>query len=140
MGGFRRRALWEEFLKDSGPVVEDAAEVGGDEETVDQRAARDGVFDFVSDESAAIFLFESVFVMPVAVGAAELVVGEKVGRIPAGDFTFPADRDAMKFEFVLDARAKTNDDRFWSEDLKIQERRRELFEMFGGGEEGEDFC
>ena len=105
---------------------------------VDERTARDGVFNIVANEGAAVAFFESVFVMPVAVGAAELVVRKKVGRIPAGDFAFPTDGNAVKFEFVPDARTEGNGDRFRREDLEIQEGRRELFEMFSGGEEGED--
>ena len=132
-------ALHEETFEGGGAEVDDAAEVGRDEEAVDKRAAGDCVFDFVVDKCAAIFLFEGMFVMPVAVGAAELVIGEKVGWIPAGDFAFPADRNAVKFEFVLDARAEGNGDWFRREDLEIEEGRSELFEMFSGGEEGEDF-
>ena len=87
----------------------------------------------------AVAFFEGVFVVPVAVGAAELVVGEKVGWVPARDFAFPVDWDAVKFEFVLDACTEGNGDRFRREDLEIQEGRRESFEMFGCGKEGEDF-
>ena len=132
-------ALGKEFLEGGGAVVEDAAEVRGDEEAVDEPAAGDGVFDFVADQGAAVTLFERVFVMPVTVRAAELVVGEEVGRIPAGDFAFPVDWDAVKFELVLNARTEGNDDGFGCEDMEVEERRGELFEMFGCGEEWEDF-
>ena len=121
-------------------MVEDVAEAGSDEEAVDEPAAGDGVFDFVADQCAAVTLFECVFVMPVAVRAVELIVGEEVGRIPAGDFTFPSDGNAVKFELVLNARAAGNDDGPRREDAKVQEGRSELFEMFGRGKEWEDFC
>lgn len=120
-------------------MIEDAAEVGSDKEAVDKRAARDGVFDFVADERAAVAFGEGVFVMPPAIGAAELVVGKKVRRIPAGDFAFPADGDAVERELVLNARTERNGDGLRREDAEIQEGRSELFEMFGGGEEWEDF-
>jgi len=115
-------------------------EVGSDEEAVNEGATGDGVFDFVADKGAGIAIFEGVFVMPVSVGAAELVVGKEVGWIPASDCAFPADKDAVKFELVLNARAERNDDGLRREDAEVEEGRSELFEMFGGGEVREDLC
>lgn len=60
----------EELLEGGGAVVEDSADVGGDEETVDEGAAGNGVFDIVADERAAVFLLEGVFMMPATVGTA----------------------------------------------------------------------
>jgi len=137
--GVEKLALGEEFFEGGGTVVEDAAEVGSDEKAVDEPAAGDGVFDFVADQGAAVTLFERVFVMPVAVRAAELIVREGVRRVPAGDFALPADGNAVKFELVLNARAAGNDDGPRREDAEVQEGRSELFEMFGSGEEWEDF-
>jgi len=132
------RLLGEESFESGIAVVEDAAEVGSDEEAVNQGTAGDGVFDFVADERAAVALFEGVFVMPVTVRSTELVVGEEVGRIPAGDFAFPPDGDAVKFELVLNTRTESDDDRPRREDTEVEEGRSELFQMFGGGEEGEN--
>lgn len=128
-----------ELFEGGGAVVEDAAEVRGDEEAIDDGTAGDSVFDFVADERAAVALVEGVFVMPVAVGAAKLIVGEEVGRIPAGDFTFPTDRDAVNFDSVLNACADGHEDWFGSEHLEFEKCWRKHFEIFGGCEEGEDF-
>jgi hypothetical protein len=46
--------LREEGLEDLGAVVEDAADVGGDEEGIDERAAEDGVVDVVGDLGATV--------------------------------------------------------------------------------------
>ena len=137
--GVETLALGEEFFECGGAVVEDTAEVGSDEEAVDEPAAGDGVLNFVADHGAAVVLFERVFVMPVAVRAAELIVGEGVRRVPAGDFALPADGDAVKLELVLNARTEGNDDGFGCEDMEVEKGRSELFEMFGRGEEWEDF-
>ncbi len=137
--GVEKLALGKEFLEGGGAIVENAAEVGGNEEAVDERAAGDGVFDFVADQDTAVALLEGVFVMPMAIGSAELVVGEEVGRIPAGDFALPADGNAVKFELVLNARAAGNDYGLRREDAEVEKGRGELFEMFGRGEEWEDF-
>ena len=46
--------LGEEGVEDLGAVVEDAADVGGDEEAVDEGAAEDGVVDVVGDLGATV--------------------------------------------------------------------------------------
>jgi len=46
--------LGEEGLEDLGAVVEDAADVGGDEEGIDERAAEDGVVNVVGDLGATV--------------------------------------------------------------------------------------
>jgi len=137
--GVEKLALGEEFFEGGGAVVEDAAEVWSDEETVDEPAAGDAVFDFVADQGAAVTLFEGMFVMPVAARAAELIVGEGVRRVPAGDFALPAYGNAVKFELILNARTEGNDDGLGREDMEVEKGRSELFEMFGRGEEWEDF-
>lgn len=81
--------LGEEGLEDLGAVVEDAANVGGYEDAVDEGSAEDGVIDVVGDLSAAVLGDEAVFVAPEAIWAAELLVDEAVGRVPSGDFAFP---------------------------------------------------
>ena len=54
--GVEKLALGEEFFEGGGAVVENAAEVGSDEEAVDEPAARDGVFNFVADQGTAVAL------------------------------------------------------------------------------------
>ena len=46
--------LREEGLEDLGAVVEDAADVGGYEEGIDERAAEDGVVNVVGDLGATV--------------------------------------------------------------------------------------
>ena len=75
-------------------VVEDPFEVGANEPAMQQRSERpaaDGVLDIVEDLRSAINGLEGVAVDPKAVGAAGLLVGEGVGRVPAGDDALPAD-------------------------------------------------
>ena len=60
----------EEGLEDLGAVVEDAADVGGYEEGVDQRAAEDGVVDVVGDLGAVVLCDEAMLVAPEAIWAA----------------------------------------------------------------------
>ena len=81
--------LREEGLEDLGAVVEDAADVGGDEEGVDEGAAENGVVNMIGDLGAVVLGDEAVFVAPEAVGAAELFVDEAMRWIPGGDFAFP---------------------------------------------------
>ena len=128
-----------EGLEDFSAVVEDAADVGGDEEAVDEAAAEDGVVNVVGDLGAAILGDEAVFVVPEAIRAAELFVDEAVRRIPGGDFAFPGDGEAVEAEFVADVGAGAHDDGVGSDDLKFEEGRSEAFEVVGVGEEGEDF-
>jgi hypothetical protein len=137
-----RRYRWrlgEKGLEDLGAVVEDAADVGGDEEAVDQGAAEDGVVDVVGDLGAVVLGDEAVFVAPEAVGAAELFVDEAVRGIPGGDFAFPGDGEAVEAEFVADVCAGTHDDGVGSGHLEFEEGWSEAFEVVGVGEEGEDF-
>ena len=126
-------------MEDLGTVVEDAADVGGDEERVDERAAEDGVVDVIGDLGAVILGDEAVFVAPEAIGAAELFVDEAVRRFPGSDFAFPGDGESVEAEFVLDARAGMHRDWRGSDDVEFQECRSEAFEVVGVGEEGEDF-
>ena len=126
-------------MEDLGAVVEDAADVGGDEEGIDERAAEDGVVDVIGDLSAVVLGDEAVFVAPEAVGAAKLFVNEAMRRIPGGDFAFPEDGDAMEAEFVAEVGAGFHHDGIGSDDLEFEEWRSEKFEIVGVGEEGEDF-
>ena len=131
--------LGEEGLEDLGTVVEDAADVGGDEEAIDDGAAQDGVVDVIGDLGAAVLWDEAMFVAPEAVGAAELFVDEAVGRIPRGDFAFPGDGDSVEAKLVADARAGLHFDGIRSDDVEFEEGRSEALEIVGVGEEGEDF-
>jgi len=134
-----KEPLAKEGLEDLGAVVEDAADVGGDEEGIDDGAAEDGVVDVVGDFGAAVLGDEAVFVAPEAIGAAELFVDETVRRVPGGDFAFPGDGDAVDAEFVADVRAGFHHDGIGSDDLEFEEWRSEKLEIVGVGEEGEDF-
>lgn len=62
-----------------------------------------------------------------------------MGWIPAGDFAFPVDGDAVDFDSVLNASADGHGDWFGSEDLEFEESRGKHFEVFSSGEEGENF-
>ena len=126
-------------MEDLGAVVEDAADVGGYEEGIDERAAEDGVVNVVGDLCAAVLRDEAVFVAPEAVGAAELFVDEAVRRIPCGYFAFPRNGEAVEVEFVADVRAGAHFDWVGSDDAEFEEGRSEAFEVVGVGEEGEDF-
>jgi hypothetical protein len=111
--------LFEEGLEDLGAVVEDAADVGGYEERVDEGAAEDGVVDVIGDLGAAVLGDEAVFVAPEAIGAAELFVDEAVRRFPGGDFAFPGDGEAVEAEFVADVRAGFHDDGGGSDNVEF---------------------
>ncbi len=125
-------------MEDLGTVVEDAADVGGDEEGVDERAAEDGVVDVIGDLGAVILGDEAMFVAPEAVGAAKLFVDEAVRRFPGGDFAFPRDGESVEAKFVLDAGAGVHRDWGGSDDVEFQEGWSEALEIAGVGEEGED--
>jgi hypothetical protein len=107
--------------------------------TVDLVAAGDGVFDFVVNEGAAVAFLEGVLVMPAAIRSADLVVREEVRWIPAGDFAFPVDRDAVDLDSILNARSDGHDDGLRSGDLEVEKRWGEHFKVFRGSEEREDF-
>lgn len=131
--------LCEERFEDLGAVVEDAADVGGDEDGIDQGAAEDRVVHVVGNLCAAILCDEAVFVAPKAIGAAELFIDEAIRRIPCGDFAFPRDGDAVEAESVADVRAGFHHDWIGRNDLEFEEGWSEAFEIVGVGEEGEHF-
>lgn len=97
--------LLEEGLEDLRAVVEDAADVGSDEEGIDEGAAEYGVVDVVGDLGAAVLRDEAMFVAPEAIRAVELFVDKAVRGIPGGDFAFPGNGDAVEAEFVANVRA-----------------------------------
>jgi hypothetical protein len=129
----------EEGLEDLGTVVEDAADVGGDEEAIDEGAAEDGVVDVVGDLGATVLRDEAVFVAPESIGTVELFVDEAVRRVPGGDFALPGDGDAVEAEFVANVRAGLHHDGVGSDDFKFEEGGSEALEVVGVGEEGKDF-
>ena len=126
-------------MKDFGAVVEDAADVGGYEEGVNQGAAEDSVVDVVGDLGAVILCDEAVFVAPEAIRAGELFVDEAMWRFPRGNFTLPRNRDAVEAEFVADVRGAVHRDWIGRDDPEFEEGRSEAFEVVGVGEEMEDF-
>ncbi len=75
-----------------------------------------------------------MFVMPVAVGTSNLVIGKEMRRVPASDFAFPMNGNAVEFKLILNARADGHMDRFGCEDMKIEERRSENFQVLGSRE------
>lgn len=131
--------LFEEGLEHLGAVVEDAADVGGDEERVDEGAAEDGVVDVVGDFGAIILCDEAMFVAPETIWAAELFVDETVRWFPGGDFALPGNWEAVEAEFVADAGAGMHGDGRGRDDVKFEEYGSEALEIAGVGEEGEDF-
>lgn len=130
--------LREDFAEFGLAVLEDALDVGADEELVDKCAAGDGVVHDVFAEGAAIAFGKAVFVNPLPVGAAELLVDEAVGRVPIADFGTPADGDAVEFDAVVDESAGAHFDFALGEDAKVDPGRRDGTEVAGVGEEGED--
>lgn len=129
----------EEFAQLFVPECEDAADVGSDEQLVDDGAAENGIGYLIADGGEAFALDEGVLVVPKTVGATELVVYKPVGWFPGGDFAFPADGDAVKLEAILDARARGHADGLRREDMEIEPGRSERFEIAGVRKEAKHF-
>lgn len=123
-------------------MVEDAFEIAADEHGVGEftdGAEGELIAHHVDHAGSARLGGEGVDVMPEAVGAAHLHVGEAVWRIPGEDFGLPGDGEAMPFEPVIEACAGTHFDGLWGEDPKSEPCRGDGFQITGVGEEGEDF-
>ena len=105
---------------------------------MNQEIKRRSVVDFIATESAAIARFECMFVTPEAVRAATLLVYETMRRFPYGDFALPPNRDVMDAKPVVDQYARPHFNRARRDNLKVQPRRRENFEVFGVSEKRKD--
>src|SRR5215216_229515 len=66
-----------------------------------------------------------------------LLVDEVLGRLPARYFRLPSQRDAVQAQAIVDAHARPQDDRR-REDLEVQPRRRQRFQVGGIGKELKD--
>src|SRR4051794_11648461 len=75
---------------------------------------------------------------PEAVGAPAVLGHEAVGRLPGGDPRPPADWEDAEVEAVVDQGPGAHLDRPGVKDLEAQPGGRQLLEVAGVGEEGED--
>jgi hypothetical protein len=76
--------------------------------------------------------------IPTSVRAAQLAVGEPVGRLPNVDFARPADGEAVDAEAVVDLRAVLDEDWRGCEDAEPEPGRRQLLKVVGVREERKD--
>jgi hypothetical protein len=100
-----RLDLAESALYRVAPVVEDPLEVAADDRPVEklaERPERERIADAVAHDHVIPVRLEAVDMVPVAVGAAELPVGEEVRRIPVLDQADPPDLNAVQPEAVFD--------------------------------------
>jgi len=110
-------------------IGEDLADFVGDEEFVDERAADGGVAYGVFAGGAGEVFRETVFVDPLAIRAAELLVDESVRGIPDGDAAAPANGNAVDFEAIVDFRALLDTNGRRREDMKLQRGWGEFLEI-----------
>lgn len=130
--------LTEEFEELAVAVGEDPLQVGGDQEAVDERAARDGVAHAVAHHGALLAFFEQVLVHPGAVGPAALHVHEALRGFPQGNLALPAQGDAVELEAVVQPGPRPHLDGRRGENAEAQPGRSEGFQVGGVSEEGED--
>lgn len=110
------------------------------EEVLDDGAAGDAVADAIADEGCAgdETVGEIVGVVPQAVGPFELAIDEAGGWGPFVDAAAPVDGQAVEAEAVVDEGPGVHGDRAWRENVKVQPRRRDGFEIAGIRKERED--
>lgn len=82
-------------------MFKDSLEIRTDQKFLHEAAAKNGIFDVVTDECAVVTLFEGMFVNPQRVGAFGLSVDETVWRVPDGDLALPANGDTAKAQAVI---------------------------------------
>ena len=127
------------FLERLGAVRKDSLHVTLDKEPIHQRATRHGVNDLVAAKGAAVFFHKGMGVAPTAIRPTALFITKTIGRVPAGDFRAPADGQAVHAQLVINQGSVAHLDVAGREDVEIQPRGREGFQVAGVGEEGEHF-
>lgn len=121
-------------------ILEYLPHVALDEKLVNEPPAGYGVIDLVAHQRLVPCGDERVLVVPVAIRPAQLPVGEAKRRFPIANLRAPANGNAMQPQAVIDQRASVHVDRPGRDDLKIQPRRRDRFQVERIGEEVKDFC
>jgi hypothetical protein len=137
-----RHGLAESALYRLAPVVEDPLEVAADDRAVEklaERPERERIADAVAHDHVVSVRLEAVDMVPVAVGPAELPVGEAVRRIPVLDPADPPDRNAVQPEAVFDL-GPAGDRHGRVRHPEVEPRRCDLLEVMGVGEELEHVC
>ena len=136
------RLFAEDFGDGGVAVVEDFVDGAADEDGVcngAECAEREFVLDVIVHLCAAGCFGEAVSVMPAAIGPGELDVGEGGDGVEGFDAGAPVKGDAEEAELVVDEGASMHGDGARGIDVEVKERRRDAFEVFSVGEEGEDF-
>jgi hypothetical protein len=105
---------------------------------IPEKAEGQAVLHSVADVGAAPSVGEGVLVAPERVRPAKLDVDEAHPGLPEGDRCAPAEAPAEKREAIVDERAFLEARRDRREDLEVEERGRQCFQVSRLREEGED--
>ena len=104
-----------------------------------EKIKRSCVADVVAGKSAAIVRLKGVFMNPLKVGAANLLIHKTIRRLPEIDPGAPTQRQAVYAQAVVNERPLAHLNRRLGNNPKIQPRRREGVEVCSVGEERKQF-
>jgi hypothetical protein len=123
-------------------VVEDFVDGAADEESsrdFSQWAEGEFVLDVIVHLGSAGCVGEAVAMVPAAIRAGELDVSEGGDGVEGFDACAPVERDAEETELIVDEGSGVHEDGARGEDVEVKECGGDSLEVFGVGEEGEDF-
>src|SRR6185312_16984657 len=100
-----------------------------------QKAQRKREMDCVRDQSPAIAGFKTMLMTPELVRPTQLEIDKTMRWLPFHYFTRPAQRDAVKAQAVVDDSSLLDRLGLGLKDLKVQPRRRQLFQVLCPREE-----
>lgn len=116
----------------------DPFQIRSDEKAMNQRSTRGGVLNVVSDQRAAVLLFERMQVSPQSIGAAKLTIDESIGWLPFADFRSPPQWDPVEPQFIIDQSARAHQNWLRCLYMKMQPRGRNQFEAIRIREESKN--
>lgn len=122
--------LTAERLEQPGLAVgEDASNVRGHQERLGQCAAARPKVHPVNHPRCAAYLLTELFMRPLVVRAGELAIDETRWRFPGGNLGAPGEGHAAQAQAIDDQRSDGHTDGTPDDDLEVQPRRGDLFEV-----------
>lgn len=124
-----RNIVTEDCLHRVGPKCENPAKIRCDKKTIHERAAERLIGHLIFDQRSGRQFFEKVLMMPNSIGTSSLLVNKMKRRFPGRDGALPPNGNASDSETVVNQRARSHANRGRRQDLKMEPRRRELFQV-----------
>src|ERR1700730_8429974 len=122
-----------------GPERENLFHIAFDEQSIHDPTTQNRISDLIAAQGSFTALLKTVFMNPTLIGTLDLLIDKTKGRFPNRDPGFPAHRDPMQPDPVIDQCSNTHFYPTRGQNLKMQPGRSHISQIFGIGKKRKNF-